>query len=183
MKFFRYSSYLLRHKWFVFIECCKLGMFWTAIFHDISKFRLGEFIPYMNHFGSNKRVRDKTGYYKPTNTGDVAFDVSWFYHQRRNPHHWQYWVMPEDYGDGFYIFEMPMRYRKEMLADWNGVAKAQGNPDVKQWYISNKSKILLAPNTRFWIEKQLGIDGTTLNCSGNGHYWKMPINKDIAPTQ
>lgn len=37
MKTFKYLSYIIRHKWFVFIAACKLGIPWRGITHDLSK--------------------------------------------------------------------------------------------------------------------------------------------------
>src|SRR5664280_1736204 len=96
----KYLWYVVCHRWFVFIECCKLGIPWQGIVHDLSKFRPSEFFPYARHFHGvgAKEWRDKTGYYKPTDTGDSAFDFAWFLHQKRNAHHWQYWIFPSDPG-------------------------------------------------------------------------------------
>ncbi len=156
--YLRYLRYVVRHKWFVFVKCCKLGIPWLGLVHDLSKFRPDELLPYKEHFyGSKKREwRDSTGYYKPTDTGDPEFDFAWLLHQKRNKHHWQYWICPQDDG-GFKTFEMPMRYRKEMLADWHGAGKAQGKPDVGAWYAKNKGHMILAPETRAWIEEMLGL--------------------------
>ncbi len=158
MKHLKYLSYVLRHKWYVFIECCKLGIFWQGIVHDLSKFLPSEWFPYAEHFyGSKaKQWRDSTGYYKPTDTGDPAFDFAWLLHQKRNKHHWQWWILPEDEG-GIKIFPMPDKYRREMLADWRGAGRAQGKPDTKAWYFANKDKMQLHPETRAWIERQLGV--------------------------
>ena len=156
MKHCRYLAYVLRHKWFVFRECCKVGLRWRGITHDLSKFRPSEWIPYANFFhGPQKRlIRDKTGYYKPTDTGDVAFDFAWLLHQKRNDHHWQWWIVPYDDG-GFKVFEMSMSARKEMLADWRGAGRAQRKPDTSAWYEANKGKLQLGEETRLWIEAHL----------------------------
>jgi hypothetical protein len=158
IKYLKYLSYVLRHKWFVFIECCKMGIPWLGIIHDWSKFLPSEFSPYAVHFyGKGKSIkegRDSTGYYKPTNTGDQAFDFAWLLHQKRNKHHWQWWILPEDEG-GVVIFEIPISYRKEMLCDWRGAGRAQGTPDTVKWYDRNKGKMILAEDTRRWIEVQL----------------------------
>jgi len=67
-KYFEYLIYVLRHKWYVFIECCRVGIIWSGLTHDLSKFLPDEFIPYANYFyGNNKKKRDKTGYYKINN--------------------------------------------------------------------------------------------------------------------
>ncbi len=155
IKHFKYLSYVLRHKWFVFIECYKMGMLWLGIIHDWSKFLPSEWFPYVEHFHGKgegiKTGRDETGYYKPTDTGDKAFDFAWLLHQKRNRHHWQWWILPEDDG-GEIVMEMPVEYRLEMLCDWFGAGRAQGTPDVTAWYNKNKDKMRLHPNTRQSIE-------------------------------
>lgn len=149
MKYLKYLSYVFRHKWFVFLECCKVGLIWRGIIHDWTKFLPNEFFPYVNH--DFERERDETGYYKPTDTGDLAFDFAWLLHQKRNRHHWQFWILPEDEG-GLKILEMPLKYRKEMLCDWYGAHRAQeskGTP--RDWYLKHKDKMQLGPETRKWI--------------------------------
>ncbi len=155
----RYLSYVLRHKWFVFLECFKVGYPWLGFIHDWSKFRPSEFFPYAEHFygkGSKGITtgRDKTGYYSAGNTGKDDFDFAWLLHQKRNKHHWQWWILPEDDG-GEIIFEMPVKYRLEMIADWNGAGRAQGNPDTIGWYKKNSSKMRLHKDTRQATEWQL----------------------------
>ena len=111
MKYLKYCWYVIRHKWFVFIESYKLGIPWLGIIHDWSKFLPSEFLPYANFFyGSDaKQVRDETGYYKPTDTGNSEFDFAWLLHQKRNKHHWQWWILPEDDGC-IKVLEIPNRY-------------------------------------------------------------------------
>ena len=72
-KYFKYFHYIIRHKWFVFLECYKEGIIWRGITHDLSKFLPSEFFPYANHFYGEKnsdikKGRDESGYYKPTDT-------------------------------------------------------------------------------------------------------------------
>jgi len=154
-KYAKYTSYVLRHKWFVFLECVKLGIPLRGVLHDMSKLRPSEFFPYVNFFGGDvKSRRDKTGYYKATNTGDPAFDKAWFFHQKRNDHHWQYWVVPE--VAGAVAVEMPNSCRREMVADWRGAGRAQGKPDTLGWYTANKDKMVLGVETRAWVEKEIG---------------------------
>ena len=157
MKYLKYLWYVIRHKWFVFIECCKLGIPWRGFVHDMSKLRPSEFFPYANFFYGKKAksVRDETGYYKPSDTGDSAFDFAWLLHQKRNDHHWQWWILPTDNG-GEKILMMPLKCCKEMLADWRGAGRAQGTPDVVKWYYKNKDKMRLHPITRLWIINRLG---------------------------
>jgi hypothetical protein len=43
-----------------------------------------------------------------------------------------------------------------MLADWLALARVFNNPGDK-WYQGNRDKIKLHPDTRAWIEEQLGL--------------------------
>ena len=152
-KFFGYLKYVVRHKWFVMLECWKMGMFWRGIAHDWTKFLPSEFFPYKNHFGAGIQTgRDKTGYYKAEDTGDPAFDHAWFLHQKRAWHHWQSWCVPKEGGVGVIPQEMPRACACEMICDWLGAGRAQGTPDVMRWYETNAGKLALHPNTRQFIE-------------------------------
>ena len=156
----KYLSYVLRHKWYVFIACCRMGIVWQGITHDLSKFLPSEWFPYANYFYANpsKPKRNETGYYKPYDTGDESFDLAWLKHQKRNPHHWHYWTSPKGNG-GIKLFSMPIRYRKEMIADWIGAGRAQGKPDTRAWYEANKDKMQLHEDTRAWVEQVLHEEG------------------------
>lgn len=158
-KYLEYLGYVVRHKWFVLVECWKLGIVWQGIIHDLSKLRYSELVPYANFFYQKKR-RDTTGYYKPTDTGDESFDFAWLLHQKRNKHHWQWWGLPEDEG-GLKVLPMPLKYCLEMVADWCGASKAQGHGGyggsngVLVWYHKHKHKMSLHPDTRAWVEEFL----------------------------
>ena len=159
IRYDKYLWYLLRHKWYVFVECCKMGMPIMGILHDWSKFRPSEFIPYAKHFfGPGRSIhtgRNKQGYYKPTNTGDPAFDRAWFWHAKRNKHHWQYWCVPEA-GQEAIPQDIPLKYIKEMVCDWHGAAKAQNSQStVEEWYKANKNKMIMSIRTRETLESFL----------------------------
>lgn len=163
MKYVKYLKYVLRHKWYVMIECFRFGLIWRGIMHDMSKLRPSEFIPYANFFYGNgndiRSRRDKSGYYKPTDTGDKEFDFAWLFHQKRNSHHWQWWVLPED-GGGLKVLEMSDVAILEMVCDWLGAGKAQGKfspkndkfKETRAWYSVNKEKMQLHPKTRRIVE-------------------------------
>jgi hypothetical protein len=156
-KHIKYGKYIIRHKWYVFIECCKEGIPIRGLFHDMSKFLPSEWFPYANYFYNKPKSNIETGYYKPADTGDKKFDFAWLLHQKRNRHHWQWWLLPEDNG-GVKTLRMPAKIVKEMLADWKGAGKAQGKPDTAKWYLENKHKMKLHPDTEFWIETKLGVN-------------------------
>lgn len=159
MTYLRYLVYVIRHKWFVLVECWRRGLYWRGFWHDWSKLRPSEFFPYARHFYGTGAVnpRDGTGYYKPEETGDQAFDVAWLLHQHRNDHHWQYWVLPGSDGIAKKL-EMPGPAVLEMLCDWHGASRAQRTTGTAaQFYTQNKVRMYLHPRTRIFVEMQLGV--------------------------
>ena len=155
-----YRKYLwavLRHKWFVFLECRKLGIPWLGIIHDLSKFLPSEFGPYARYFYGPYPRDDE---HKPVSVV-TGFNVAWLHHQHRNRHHWQRWLLTMDSARGsdkIVPFPMPDRYRKEMLADWRGAGRAYGNSNTAEWYRENRDQIQLDAETRYWLEKRLFMD-------------------------
>ena len=148
--YLKYLKSQLRHKWFVFLECCKLRIPWLGIVHDLSKFTISEWRGYARYF-----------YGKKTPSVEFDFDVAWLHHQHRNKHHWQRWLLTLDSArsDGKMIpMIMPEKYQREMLADWYSAGRAYGNPNTAEWYLENREQIQLHPVTRQWIESQLGCD-------------------------
>jgi hypothetical protein len=153
-----HGKYVFWHKWYVFVECCKLGIPFRGLVHDWHRFLPVEWIPYSNRFKAGPSTgRDRSGHYDPFKTGVPGFDVAWHCHQKRAWHHWQSWCCPMDDGKGINVLEMPEKCRREMLADWRGAARAQGTNDVLGHYLANKDRMLLGPETRLWLEKEIGV--------------------------
>lgn len=147
MKYFQYVKYVLIHKWFVFIGCVKLGcgstflmpLLFRGIVHDWSKFLPLEFFPYVEYFYGNS-------------SSNHSFKLAWLRHQKRNKHHWQWWLLQND-EDGLEAFDMPDLYILEMVADWYGAGRAiSGREVISPWYEKNKDKILLSARTRKVLE-------------------------------
>lgn len=136
-KYWKYFIYVIEHKKNVFIECMKEGLYIHAFTHDLSKFNPIEFKPYANYYYGNGD--------KPT------FDYAWLHHQRKNKHHWDYWVK----GSGKAI-PMPDKYIKQMICDWNGMSRKFGDT-AQEYYISNIEDINVHIDTRIKIELMLGL--------------------------
>jgi hypothetical protein len=151
----RYLSYLLRHKWYVLRAGVVLGVpLWQLLIHDWTKFTPVEWGPYVRHFyGSTAKPLDIGQGYMHERGDDSAFDAAWEHHWRHNPHHWQYWSAS---GDGTPPAPIPEAYTCEMVADWYGAGRAQGNPDVSAWYNANGKKMLLHDDTRALVERLIG---------------------------
>lgn len=53
---------------------------------------------------------------------------------------------------------MPERYAREMLADWMGAGRAiTGRWETAKWYMGSRHNMVLHPDTRAYVERELGI--------------------------
>lgn len=141
--YWNYFKYVVQHKWFVFIECCKMGMFVHAITHDLSKFLPSEFFPYAVKFFSGDYA------YKYFEV-EANFQLAWLLHQHRNKHHWDYWV--DSRGS---TLPIPDKYVKQMIADWRAMGRKFGDT-AKDYYSKNQSRMKLHHTTRDLIDVILG---------------------------
>ena len=151
----KYVRYVLIHKWYVFLEACKLGIPWRGLMHDLSKFSPDEWRQRVK--GSAKKCIKKNGGTLDFDKVDENLKTAWLKHYRKNPHHWQWWVTFLDSGN-MVVLPMSEEYKKEMLADWIAVSKMPDRVDIIPWYVQNKDKIHLHPETREWIEVKLGLN-------------------------
>lgn len=140
MIYLRYLKYIIRHKWFVFLECWKEGLYLHAFLHDLSKLLPCEFFPYAHKFyGKNALINGMFNV-------EYDFRMAWLHHQRCNKHHWEYWVM----GDGK-VMPIPEKYIRQILCDWRAMSRAFNN-DVKYWFQNNREKMILHPETDTFIQ-------------------------------
>lgn len=138
-KYWNYFKYLIEHKKNFFKVCWK-HQFFHAIFHDISKFSPIEFISYTkNFFGTEKDKKNS------------RFEYGWLHHQRKNKHHWDYWVN----GNGKPI-NIPTKYLIQMICDWKAMGIKFGDT-AKEFYLKNKNKIILEKYSRERVEYLLNI--------------------------
>jgi hypothetical protein len=134
-----YLKYVLRHKSAVWRGGRIVGgvPLWHLLIHDWDKFLPGEWLPYVQTF------------YKPDGSGQYVE------HQKRNRHHWQYWLLTWDRGETTPL-PIPEVDVREMIADWIGAGWViAGTPDPTDWYEKNKDKMTLHPETRMRVEALL----------------------------
>jgi len=160
-KYFQYAWYLIKHKWYVGLECWREGLYQRAFTHDLSKLLLSEWFSYMNYF-YGKTPSYYSDFHIPGR--NLAFDTAWLKHIHRNDHHWQYWILRQDDGEKISL-PMPNKCRIEMVCDWIGAGKAQGHlskngdryGEVREWYRKNSNKMQLNSGTRKWVENKIGF--------------------------
>jgi hypothetical protein len=152
MYILRYIVMLMRHKRWVWHYGRKLGVGrWQLLKHDLSKLTPSE-LPYYAVWKSGG----------DWNTCLTALAIN--HHHKRNPHHWEYWVLQsEHFGmKDNTALDIPQRYILEMCADWLAAARAH---DGKQptsiaewtWFQKNFWAMKISSLTRSRIYTVLGI--------------------------
>lgn len=154
--YWSYFKYIIDHKKNVGIECLKMGLFIHALTHDLSKFKPSEFIPYAKFFYS----KDRANNYKQSDENDLNFQKGWNHHQKRNRHHWNYWVSVTRKNEVIPV-EMPMKYVRQMVADWNGMSRKFGGT-TEEYFNKNKGSMILHPTTVERITMQIQRTKKTL---------------------
>ena len=173
-KHLAYARYVWRHKVAVFKAGRRLGVpLWRLLVHDLSKLRPDEWRAYAEWFygyqGGSWYALKKQQREHPTWAGpyalmiqhQAAFNRAWNLHQKRNDHHWQFWLLTEDSGK-----EMPLVMSEaallEMLADWMGAGMAirghgldRAPDETRAWYVENEERMRLADWTRQTLESML----------------------------
>jgi hypothetical protein len=87
-KHWLYFRYLAKHKWYVFLECCKVGLYWRGVVHDWQKFTPTEWFPYAESFYGAYAYDQR-----PPVLVD-AFNRAWLHHiHHGGEHHWQHWLV------------------------------------------------------------------------------------------
>lgn len=136
MRYWRYFRYVLRHKVWVYVEGCRLGIpRWRLLVHDWDKFLPWMFAAYTNHF-YDTRPKDPA----EAHAAQLAFDRAWQAHWKRNKHHWEHWA-------GAHV---PEKHALEIAADW--LAMGHNGKPALQWYEENKERIVLHDDSRRFIE-------------------------------
>ena len=120
-KVIKHLKTILTHKYYVFLECKKYGLYWRGLTHDLSKFSPTEFI------NSIKYYREGTS---PVNVSkeEIGYSLSWQHHKGRNTHHHVYWCENFDDGD-ITIIPMPFVDCIECVCDYYAAGKAYEGKD------------------------------------------------------
>ncbi len=160
--YWKYFKYIIEHKKNVGIECLKKGMFFHAITHDLSKFLPSEFFPYARFFMRKNRAKE----YKQSDENDSDFQKGWCFHQKRNKHHWNYWVSVTR-KDEIIPIPMPGKYVMQMIMDWRGMSGKFGGT-AEEYYNKNKDSMILHPDTIQFLDHAFTHIFKEKSCSGPG---------------
>lgn len=136
----KHLKVIIIHKYYVGIECFKVGLYWQGIVHDLSKFHPVEFIESAKYFTGDRSPID--------NAKDVnGFSNAWNHHKGINKHHWQYWI---DQIDGKCVpCKIPDKYLLEACCDIVAASKTY----LKNEYHPTKAFNYFKSNKWIMLEK------------------------------
>lgn len=96
-----------RHRTKVFKLCCKAGIPFRGLVHDLSKYSPTEFFESVKYYN---------GSYSPISKckRENGYSKAWLHHKGRNKHHHEYWY---DYAAPNKTALIPYKYTAEMICD------------------------------------------------------------------
>lgn len=106
-RFFKHLKHITKHRHMVFRLCCKCGLFWRGLMHDLSKYSKVEFWEGVKYYTDGchspiSKCRRENGY-----------SMAWIHHKNRNKHHIEYWYDRENQTQ----MSMPYKYAVESICD------------------------------------------------------------------
>lgn len=96
-----------KHRFKVFCLCCKVGIPFQGLIHDLSKYSPTEFFEGAKYFeGSYSPIRNCKK--------EKGYSEAWLHHKGRNKHHYEYWYDPDTREQNPVL---PFKYFLEMVCD------------------------------------------------------------------
>ncbi len=147
-----------KHRFNVFKNCCKLGIPFHGLFHDLSKYSFKEFWPstkYYRGVGSPILNERKVSTYSSI----------WNHHTNRNKHHFEYWI--DLCNNYIFIRPMPFKYSLEYVADVISASKTYNGKSFKpdmplNYFLARKHTYLMHSATKEFVEilfKEFSLNG------------------------
>ena len=129
----KHVKLVLKHKWYVFVFCCKIGIPFRGFMHDWSKFTPTEFLESIKYYQGD---RSPIGACKR----NLGYSKAWLHHKGRNKHHPEYWYDGQAPNQTPII---PYKYTAEMICDKLSASKVYNG---KNW--TNRSEL------EYWLEER-----------------------------
>ena len=105
--FFGHLHTVNEHRFKVFCLCCRVGIPFQGLIHDLSKYSPEEFWEsvkyYQGDYSPIRNCKQENGYSR-----------AWLHHKGRNKHHYEYWY---DYAANEVAPIMPFKYYLELVCD------------------------------------------------------------------
>lgn len=148
-KIFKHIHTVNKHRFEVFKLCCKVGIPFRGLLHDLSKYS------YTELFESIKYYTNGTISPLLTCKNDIGYSEAWLHHKGRNKHHFEYWY---DSSAKEKTPIIPFKYMLEMVCDRIAASKIYykknyNNKTPYDYYIKNKDKYELNEKLKLFLEE------------------------------
>lgn len=131
-KIWLHFKLITKHKWIVFKLCCRVGLPWRGLVHDLSKYSPTEFFESAKYYVGNRSPI-------PLAREHNQYSKAWLHHKGRNKHHEEYWY---DFDAPIKAPVIPYKYTIEMLCDNLAAGMVykgkEFTKDYELWYFNNK---------------------------------------------
>ena len=149
MKLIRHLHNVNIHRFYVFKLCCKVGIPFQGLTHDLSKYSLSELIPSVKYFTDGK----KSPLAEEKNI--KGYSLAWLHHKGRNKHHFEYWY---DYDARVKTPIIPFKYMKEMICDRVSASKVYYKDNYNdsipyEYYMARKDSYKLNSKLKDFLEE------------------------------
>lgn len=133
----------------------KAGIFFRALFHDLSKYSPVEFITGAKYYKGTKSPNEKEREL-------FGYSAAWLHHKGRNKHHFEYWVDYSPLTKKNEPVKMPIKFVKEMFCDRVAASKIyQGKNYIKshplEYFMRGKDRRMIHKETSDLVERWLRI--------------------------
>ncbi len=147
--FLKHFLTITRHRHQVIKNAAHCGIFFHALFHDLSKYSYAEFVTSARYYAGNHSPVDEE------RRGNGYFSSICQHHTRRNKHHWEYWT---DFYYGRVIARaMPYKYALEYVCDMLSASKTYdpksfSGATTLAYFEARKDRYYMAEGTKEFIE-------------------------------
>lgn len=149
---FRHFKKVCTHKHWVFYYCCKVGIPFQGLIHDLSKFSPIEFWESVKYYQGTSSPIDAC---KKEN----GWSAAWMHHKGRNKHHYEYFI--DDLDNGGSPIQMPYKYAVELICDYLSAGRAYYGEDFTykkewEWWLNKRKKpLMMHKQTKGFIDNVL----------------------------
>jgi len=150
-KMWIHLSTIVKHRHYVFLYCCRCGIPFQGLVHDLSKFSPEEFLTNVKYTVNGRspiEVQKEVEGYSP----------SWMHHKSHNKHHHVFWM--DRFDEGCYVTRMPEKYIVECLCDFLGAGKAYNKDGFTykkeyEWWLNRRKTEAMHPDNIKFIDVTL----------------------------
>ena len=146
MKPWQHFKTITHHKWLVFCGCCRVGLFWQGLTHDLSKYSPTEFWNGARYYQGDRSPN-------AAEREDKGYSEAWMHHKGRNRHHFEYWTDMSRVTKNYEPLPMPRKYLVEMVMDRRAACmtyqgKAYRDDSALAYYNRGLEKDKMHPKTQ-----------------------------------